>query len=77
MRKYNIFFLRGEAYVVYSKASTSRNAIRHLENYNKNETLERRKADRCLVYTASMSRIADVRLVKREGQPDAYVYYPV
>lgn len=76
MRKYNIFFLKGER-VLYSKTSTSRNAIKHLENYNKNETLEKMKADRCVVYTASMSRIADVRLVKREGLPDAYVYYPI
>lgn len=77
MRQYNIFFIKGEADLVCSKVSTSRNAIKHLKNYNQNEIFEKMKADRCVVYTASMSRIADVRLVKREGLPDAYVYYPI
>lgn len=76
MRKYNIFFVKGER-VLCSKTSTSRNAKKHLENYNKNETLEKMKANRCVVYTASMSRLVDVRLIEREGIPDAYIYYPI
>lgn len=77
MRKYKIYMFSGPDCVEIIE-STNRDAKKTLEEFNK----ERRKkgmkeADRCIVYTASMSRLADVRVVKREGQPDAYVYYPI
>lgn len=58
--------------------STIRNAKKTIETFNERQRREgKREADRCIVYTASMSRLSDVRVVKREGLPDAYVYYPI
>lgn len=76
MRKYKVNFFRGDHLVHYSEPNY-RDAKKILKEYNEAQTREEIKADRCVVYTASMSRIADVRLVKREGLPDAYVYYPI
>lgn len=76
MRKYKVNLFKG-ADIVHYEETKHRDAKKILCEYNASQTREEIKADRCVVYTASMSRLADVRVVKREGLPDAYVYYPI
>lgn len=75
MRSYIMQFFLGEK-LVSSIKTNHRNGKKALEEYN-SEDIPFYEADRCIVYTSSMSRLSDVRLVKREGLPDAYVYYPI
>ena len=62
---------------MYYEETKHRDAKKILCEDTASQMREEIKADRCVVYTASMSRLADVRAVKREGLPDAYVYFPI
>lgn len=77
MRIYKMYIYCGDDCISINH-STSRDARKKLETFNEQQRREGNKeADRCVVYTLSMSRLADVRVVRREGLPDAYVYYPI